>query len=182
MYADSDGAPKEMERKSSSCLVIKFGRLCSKRGQRRKTSSHSRDEAELYAAIPHKNRLPTSVACAWRFSRSSRDDVEARAGLGETPRYQSTLVSGSNRRGALPIDKVDSENSPADIGTKTRSADRTVHLLRLVGMNTASALLDNRSVELRRHKGSGDQGVIQSRNQCHRRMSAENLRKQVKWH
>ena len=33
--------------------------------------------------------------------------------------------------------KVDSENTPADIGTKTLNADRIVHLLRLLEMDAA---------------------------------------------
>ena len=56
-------------------------------------------------------------------------------------------MPGSNCEGALPTD----ENTPADIGTKTLSADRIVHLLRLLAMDAARVLLDNRGVERRRH-------------------------------
>ena len=42
--------------------------------------------------------------------------------------------------------KGDSENNPADIGTKTLSADRIVHLSRLLGMGAAGALLEKRGV------------------------------------
>ena len=57
------------------------------------------------AASPNRNWLPTSVACTGRSSRRSRHDDEAWIWPGETSRYQSTLVSGSNREGELPTDE-----------------------------------------------------------------------------
>ena len=44
--------------------------------------------------------------------------------------FQETIENGRFR-----LTKVDSENNSADIGTKTMSANRIVHLLLLLGMD-----------------------------------------------
>ena len=47
----------------------------------------------------------------------------------------------------FPLMKVDSDNSPADIGAKTPSADRIVRLLRLLGMDGRNSIIGWTAVE-----------------------------------
>ena len=74
------------------------------------------------------------------------------------------------------------EPKPADIGTKTPMADRTVYLLRLLGMDSVPRAVGHRGVGCRRH----DERIGVSRrdatdeSQSHGRMSAEALAKQAK--
>ena len=135
--ADSDWAAKETERTS----------LCSKRVQRRKASS---GEAELHAAnsnssmryptaaIPQGNRSPTSVACTWRDSAAARGMMTRRgSGRAKHLDIKALWCQEAMEMEHFRLMKVDSENNPADIGTKTLSADRIVHLLRLLRMDAA---------------------------------------------
>ena len=56
-------------------------------------------------AIPCRDRLPPSAACTQRFSRTSGHDDEAWIWPRGASRYQSTLVQGSSREGAIPTDE-----------------------------------------------------------------------------
>ena len=85
----------------------------------------------------------------------------------------------------FPLIKVDSDNSPADIGAKTPSADRIVRLPRLLGMDGCSSISVWTAVE----PNEDDKMKELARSRCdakvdsqrHGRVNAEDLRKQAKW-
>ena len=94
--------------------------------------SLSSGEAELYAATRaaacgiQLQRFLTEIGCPLPLcvhsdSAAARGMMTRRGSGRVKPRYQSTMVSGNNRKGRrYRLMKVGSENNPADVGTKTR--------------------------------------------------------------
>ena len=141
-------------------MLIVIGR----RKRRNATRSNSNSSMRYpTAAIPQENRSSTSVACTWRDSAAARGMV-TRRGLDrvKTPRYQSTLVSGSNGNGALPID----EGGQREQSSRHRHQDTECRQNRSSptaagngrSMNIARKPWSRTKTTRRRHRG--DQGVI----------------------
>ena len=144
-FAESDRAPKETERKSSFCVVIKLGKSALGTSVTFLTSG----EAKLYAAtraaacvIQLHQFLPEigdTFRCVRRGSAAARGTM-TRRGPGWVKHHGLKLLwcQEANEQGPFRQMKVHSENSsPAHIGTKTPTTDRNVQILRLQGMDAS---------------------------------------------
>ena len=87
--------------------------------------------------ILDRNRLPTSVACT---SAAARDMLtRLRSGRVEHLDIKALGCQEAIEEARFRLMKVDSDSHPADNGNETLSADRIVHVVRLLGMDASRA-------------------------------------------
>ena len=94
------------------------------------------------AAIPHINWLPTSCACAKRFTRSSCMMTRRRSGRVTNLDIKALWCQKATEKERFRLMKVGSEHDPADIGTKTLRADIVVHLHEGIGAESSESAMD----------------------------------------
>ena len=128
VLTDSNWASHDTERWSS------LEALFSKRLQRLSADARlHRGQAACGIQLQFvcRDRLPGAAPSTHRLERCTWYDDETWIWPCEASENQNTLVSGNDRAKALRTGH--NEPKPADIGTKTPRADRTVHLLRAPG-------------------------------------------------
>ena len=179
VYAESDWAAKETERKSCSCVVIKLDRLCSKRVQRRKACLSS-DAGDLYAATRaaacgiQPQQFLTEIGCPFPLcvhgDSASARGMMTRRGSGRVkhhdPGVKQSKREQSSRHRHQDAECRQNRSSPTTAGKG--------HSMSIAGYQWSRT-------KTTRRRDRRDQGVIpKSKSQRHGRMGAKDLRKKAK--